>query len=46
VLSRSQIKVGMPLCKLGAVTCETCGAVKGIEGDVIEAGVYSLSGDS
>jgi hypothetical protein len=46
VLSLSQIKLGMPFCKVGAVTGETCGAVKGIEGDVIEASVYSLSGDS
>jgi hypothetical protein len=46
VLSLSQIKVGMPFCKLGAVTGETCGAVKGIDGEVIEASVYSLNGDS
>ncbi|MEB3979719.1 S1 family peptidase [Mycobacterium sp. 663a-19] len=46
VLSPSQIKVGMPFCKVGAVTGETCGAVTDIEGDVLEASVYSLSGDS
>ncbi len=46
VLSLSQIKVGMPFCKLGAVTGETCGAVKDIDGEVIEASVYSLKGDS
>ena len=46
VLSLSQIEVGMPFCKLGAITGETCGAIKGIDGDVIEASVYSLSGDS
>lgn len=46
VLSRNQIKVGMPFCKVGAVTGETCGVVKGIEGDVVEASVYSLNGDS
>jgi hypothetical protein len=46
VLSPSQIKVGMPFCKVGAVTGETCGAVKGIQGDVVEASVYSLNGDS
>lgn len=46
VLSLPQIKVGMPFCKVGAVTGETCGAVTGIEGDVIEASVYSLAGDS
>ncbi len=42
VLSLSQIQVGMPFCKLGAVTRETCGTVKGKKGDVIEASVYSL----
>lgn len=46
VLSANQIQVGMPFCKIGAVTGETCGAVKGIEGDVVEASVYSLNGDS
>lgn len=46
VLSRTQIHTGMPFCKIGAVTGETCGAVKGISGDVVEAGVYSLDGDS
>jgi hypothetical protein len=46
VLSLSQIQVGMPFCKLGAVTGETCGTVKGKKGDVVEASVYSLDGDS
>jgi hypothetical protein len=46
VLRLSQIKIGMPFCKFGAVTGETCGTVKGIEGDVVEASVYSLNGDS
>ena len=46
VLSLSQIKEGMPFCKVGAVTGETCGAIKGIDGDVVEASVYSLMGDS
>ncbi len=46
VLSPSQIQIGMPFCKVGAVTGETCGAIKGIEGDVVEASVYSLNGDS
>lgn len=46
VLSANQIQVGMPFCKIGAVTGETCGAVKGVEGDVVEASVYSLNGDS
>ncbi|MGB8387345.1 S1 family peptidase [Mycobacterium sp.] len=46
VLNLSQIKVGMPFCKVGAVSGETCGAIKGIHGDVVEASVYSLDGDS
>jgi hypothetical protein len=46
VLSASEIEVGMPFCKIGAVTGETCGSVKGIDGDVVEADVYSLNGDS
>lgn len=46
VLSRPQIRVGMPFCKIGAVTGETCGAITGMDGDVVEASVYSLDGDS
>jgi hypothetical protein len=46
VLSLSQLQVGMPFCKFGAVTGETCGTVKGKNRDVIEASVYSLNGDS
>jgi hypothetical protein len=46
VLSPSQIQIGMPFCKVGATTGETCGAVTGIEGDVVEASVFSLDGDS
>ena len=32
VLSLSQIKVGTPFCKVGSVTGETCGAIKGRRG--------------
>jgi hypothetical protein len=46
VLSLSQIQVGMPFCKLGAVTGETCGTVMAKNGSVVEASVYSLNGDS
>ncbi|OBA71607.1 trypsin [Mycobacterium sp. 1554424.7] len=46
VLSATQIQVGMPFCKIGSVTGETCGAVKDVEGDVVEASVFSLNGDS
>ena len=46
VLRPSQIKVGMPFCKFGAFSGETCGTVTGFEGDVVEASVYCLNGDS
>jgi hypothetical protein len=45
VLSARQIQVGMPFCKIGAVTGETCGVVKDVAGDVVEASVFSLNGD-
>nr|WP_253851766.1 S1 family peptidase [Mycobacterium sp. 1423905.2] len=46
VLSGNQIQVGTPFCKLGAITGETCGPVKDIDGDVIIASVPAQSGDS
>jgi hypothetical protein len=46
VLSADQLAMGMPFCKIGAVTGETCGAITEIDGDVVEAGVFSLEGDS
>lgn len=46
VLGSNQLKVGTPFCKLGAVTGETCGTITKIEGDVVEASVFSLGGDS
>jgi hypothetical protein len=46
VLSRPEIKMGMPFCKLGAVTGETCGTITEADGDVVEASVFSLNGDS
>jgi hypothetical protein len=46
VLSAGEIQVGMPFCKVGAVTGETCGVVKDVTGDVVEASVFSLNGDS
>ncbi|ORW74929.1 S1 family peptidase [Mycobacterium saskatchewanense] len=46
VLSGSQLRVGMPFCKVGAITGETCGAITDIEGGVVEASVFSLNGDS
>ncbi|MGO9927666.1 MAG: S1 family peptidase [Mycobacterium sp.] len=46
VLSGTQIQVGMPFCKIGAASGETCGVVADVEGDVVETNVLSLSGDS
>ncbi len=46
VLSATQLQVGMPFCKIGAVTSETCGVVKDVAGDLVEASVFSLNGDS
>lgn len=46
VLNSSQLQVGMPFCKTGAVTGETCGQITSIDGNVVEASVYSLEGDS
>lgn len=46
-LSFSQIKAGTPICKVGAVTGETCGTITATEGDyVVQTSVYSLPGDS
>ncbi len=36
VLSASQIQVGMPFCKIGAVTGETCGVVKDVADEVVK----------
>lgn len=46
VLGPAQLQKGMPFCKIGAVTGETCGTINNIDGNVVEAGVYSLEGDS
>ncbi|OBF17165.1 trypsin [Mycobacterium kubicae] len=46
VLSSNQIQVGTPFCKLGAITGETCGPVKDIDGDVVIASVPAQPGDS
>lgn len=46
VLNGDQIREGMPFCKIGAVTGETCGFVKHVEGGVVTASVFSLNGDS
>lgn len=46
VWGAAQIQVGTPFCKLGAITGETCGAITNIDGEVVEASVYALNGDS
>ncbi|HTY26723.1 MAG TPA: S1 family peptidase [Mycobacterium sp.] len=46
VLGPGQLAKGMPFCKIGAVTGETCGTINDIDGNVVEAGVFSLEGDS
>ncbi|WP_435405545.1 S1 family peptidase [Mycolicibacterium komossense] len=46
VLSAGQLQVGMPFCKTGAVSGETCGAITSIDGNVVETSVFSLEGDS
>jgi hypothetical protein len=46
VLSLSEVEVGMPFCKIGAVTGETCGEVESTVGGVVKTSVFSLTGDS
>ena len=46
VLSLDQVEVGMPFCKIGAVTGETCGEVESTVGGVVKTSVFSLIGDS
>lgn len=46
VLNGDQIREGMPFCKVGAVTGETCGSVRHVEGGVVTASLFSLNGDS
>ncbi|AWV48547.1 hypothetical protein JK2ML_2242 [Mycobacterium leprae Kyoto-2] len=46
VLSENEIQLGMLFCKVGAITGETCGTIKSMDGDVVEASVYSLSAGS
>jgi len=46
VLSADQLEIGMPFCKIGAITGETCGEITDLDDDLVEASVYSLHGDS
>lgn len=46
VLTAAQIHPGMTLCKIGAMTNETCGPITAVNGNVIETRVLSTLGDS
>jgi hypothetical protein len=46
VWGASQIQVGTAFCKLGAVTGETCGPIKNLDGELVVASVYAKPGDS
>lgn len=45
-LDGNQLQIGMPICKIGATTGETCGVITAVDGDVVETSVFSLNGDS
>ncbi|MGI9125243.1 MAG: S1 family peptidase [Mycobacterium sp.] len=45
-LDGSQLQIGMPICKVGATTGETCGEITNVDGGVVETSVFSLHGDS
>jgi hypothetical protein len=46
-LTLAQLKVGTQMCKVGAVTGETCGPITNIEGNyVVEADLHCMGGDS
>ena len=41
-----QIQIGLPFCKFGAITGETCGVITDVDGTLVETSVFSLQGDS
>lgn len=45
-LDESQLEVGMPICKVGATSGETCGEITSLDDGEIETSVFSLHGDS
>lgn len=45
-LDATQLRPGMTMCKIGAVTGETCGVITDVDGNLVEASVFSLAGDS
>ena len=46
VLSGDQLLIGMPFCKVGARTGETCGTITDVDGNVVVTNLLSLEGDS
>ncbi|HEU4361062.1 MAG TPA: S1 family peptidase, partial [Mycobacterium sp.] len=46
VLTADQITVGMPFCKVGARTGETCGTITAVNGNLVTTNLFSLEGDS
>lgn len=46
VLAPEQIQIGLPFCKFGAITGETCGVITDVDGTLVETSVFSLQGDS
>jgi hypothetical protein len=46
VLGAPQIQAGTSFCKLGAITGETCGPIKDLDGDVVIASLHAKPGDS
>lgn len=46
VLRPDQLQIGMPFCKMGAITGETCGVITDVDGNLVEASIFSLQGDS
>jgi hypothetical protein len=46
VLGANQLQAGTQFCKLGAMTGETCGPIKDLDGDVVIASLSAKPGDS
>ncbi|MEO8815483.1 MAG: S1 family peptidase [Mycobacterium sp.] len=46
VLTVFEIRVGMPFCKVGARTGETCGTVTAVQPNLVTTNLFSLEGDS
>jgi len=46
VLTPDRIHPGLPVCKFGAISGETCGEVTGVDGFLVRTNLFSLVGDS